>query len=800
MIFKALFKYTVVAGFLVLLVGCGGAEERKASYMSKGKAYFEEGNFDKARIEFKNVLQIDPKFSAGYFYLGQIEEKNKDLGKAMANYNKAVELDPTFIEPKVSIAKIYAIIGTEEYLNKSRDLLSEVFQTNPDHPEANLIAASMDYKTGDKDQALKKIEQLVRLHPDLQDGISLLSAIYLGRGMTGRAISVLEKGVDSNPKSVYLKMALSKQYAQEGEIAKAESLLNSIIQEYPEKFSYRVALFSLFVSSSNNDKAEAVLRQSIKDNDEDAQRYLMLAEFLAKTHSIKESENQLVQAIEKRPDLTDLQYGLAELYKKTGRTKESIEVLEKIKKESRNDKDVVKSTVAIANLYFDQKKYTKAIELIDEVRKESPNDYDALLLKGRIDLAYGNAEEAVNDLRTVYKSDPRNVDVTKYLATAHHMVGQDDLAEGILKDAIQINPVDPENHINYARYLLANKKVDEANKVVERAVAYFQNNFGLYDLKLKIAGQQSDEQELLSTVSKMKRLFPEKALPYLQQGQYYLYKKQYGQARSEFEKALEKASDKYTPLDKIVGTYMAQNKADDAISYLKNRIDRNSDGAGVSNFLLGKIYYSNKQYGTAREYLSKARQANSEWIEPYDLLAGSYLAEDNKEAAKKVYFEAIEKLPSSVPFRLKLANMYERDREIEKAKEQYKLVLNANPASLIARNNLASLIVDSDPAPAPEELSYAQELVKNFNNLDNPAFLDTLGWVYHKTGQSQKAVQTLREVVKKAPNIAVFNYHLGMALLSLEGGAEEGKKYLEQAVNSEQQFDGKDIARSAINS
>ena len=46
-----------------LLTACGGKEERKAKYLEKGKAYLAEKNYDKAEIEFKNVLQIDPKIS-----------------------------------------------------------------------------------------------------------------------------------------------------------------------------------------------------------------------------------------------------------------------------------------------------------------------------------------------------------------------------------------------------------------------------------------------------------------------------------------------------------------------------------------------------------------------------------------------------------------------------------------------------------------------------------------------------------------------------------------------------------------
>ena len=46
-----------------LLFACGGAEQRKLKYLEKGKAYIAENNYQKAKIELKNVLQIDPKYA-----------------------------------------------------------------------------------------------------------------------------------------------------------------------------------------------------------------------------------------------------------------------------------------------------------------------------------------------------------------------------------------------------------------------------------------------------------------------------------------------------------------------------------------------------------------------------------------------------------------------------------------------------------------------------------------------------------------------------------------------------------------
>ena len=44
------------------LISCGGAEERKAVYLEKAKASIEAGVFEKARIELKNVLQIEENY------------------------------------------------------------------------------------------------------------------------------------------------------------------------------------------------------------------------------------------------------------------------------------------------------------------------------------------------------------------------------------------------------------------------------------------------------------------------------------------------------------------------------------------------------------------------------------------------------------------------------------------------------------------------------------------------------------------------------------------------------------------
>jgi len=54
--------------FLVatLMAACGGPEEKKMKFFNKGKVLYEKGDYIKARLEFKNAIQINPKFAEGY--------------------------------------------------------------------------------------------------------------------------------------------------------------------------------------------------------------------------------------------------------------------------------------------------------------------------------------------------------------------------------------------------------------------------------------------------------------------------------------------------------------------------------------------------------------------------------------------------------------------------------------------------------------------------------------------------------------------------------------------------------------
>ena len=89
------------------------------------------------------------------------------------------------------------------------------------------------------------------------------------------------------------------------------------------------------------------------------------------------------------------------------------------------------------------------------------------------------------------------------------------------------------------------------------------------------------------------------------------------------------------------------------------------------------------------------------------------------------------------------------------------------------------------------------ELAEKLADSNQPALLDTLGWVHYRLGDYGEAVKVLTGVVEKAPDVPVFNYHLGMAYLK-QGDKQEARTYLSKAVDKKYTYTGVDEARKAL--
>src|SRR3989344_7998126 len=144
--------------------------------MEKGKDYMEQQNYDKARVEFKNVLQIDPKYAEAYYLLGKIEESKTNWQKAFGNYSKAAELDPDHIAAQASVGRFYLLSGD---VAKAEEIEQKILAQKRDHAEGKTLKAAILFAKKDMNGAVKLAQEVISADPTQISTIAFLADIYL---------------------------------------------------------------------------------------------------------------------------------------------------------------------------------------------------------------------------------------------------------------------------------------------------------------------------------------------------------------------------------------------------------------------------------------------------------------------------------------------------------------------------------------------------------------------------------------------------------------------------------------------
>ena len=67
------------------------------AYYSRGLAYYDKGDDDRAIDEYNEAIRLDPKYAQAYFNRGNAYYQKGDDDRAIADYSEAIRLDPKYV-------------------------------------------------------------------------------------------------------------------------------------------------------------------------------------------------------------------------------------------------------------------------------------------------------------------------------------------------------------------------------------------------------------------------------------------------------------------------------------------------------------------------------------------------------------------------------------------------------------------------------------------------------------------------------------------------------------------------------
>lgn len=798
-------KHITLIFLLVAIISfspsCTESSKSKIKYLDSAKLYIENSDYEKARVELKNALQIDPKYAEAYSLMGEVEENRNEWRLALSNYLKAVELNPTLLSTQVRIGQFYLLQATQltgsekvNRLNQINEIVNTVLEQNPTHAGALSLKASVLAQTGKIDDSVKLLNIILESNPKTVSAITLLAKLYDKQNKIDNVQITLEKGISYLPENIGLRLLLVKSYARSNKTDLTIKAMINIIDVEPDLFEHRIRLATYYTQLRKLNLAEETLSESINVNPDDARRYLVLAEFQSIYKTIDEAINTLEIAMRIFENKPSLRFALASLYLRTGKEEKAIFILSGIKDKWKILPDGIKATNELVNIYISRDDKKTAIKLIDEILTEDPTNYNALILKSKNAILSNDFTTAETSLRTAHKNHPDSIEVPLLLTEVYLRIGKKHLAEEVLNKAVKNNPNDIKTRLAITRYYLSEKQPELANAHNEYTLLKEPSYIEALALESEIFALQNDIKSTISTLDKIKQLAPNSADGWFRMGRVYKAQGNYELAIKEFETALDKAPGSISLLAELTDLEIKQGYYKKAKIRLQNILESDPKH-NVAYKFQGMIYFAEKDYKNAEHSFLQHIKYNSDDTIALTHLANIYKLKGDFPKSKIYFLKALKISPNTLELKIGLANIYELLNQYEKAIQLYEEILQVHPNNIIATNNLATILVNYKTDR--NSLARARQLVKNFTTSNQPALLDTLGWVYFRTGSYKDAQAAIEAAVKLSPETPEFHYHLGMIYLQT-GNRNKAKIHLHKAVEASH-FPGKDDAITALN-
>ncbi|ANE55429.1 tetratricopeptide repeat protein [Methylomonas sp. DH-1] len=787
-------KFLKNLGIVVLttgLVACNGAEDRKAKYMEEGKQLFQAGDYEKAQLAFKNVLQIDPKDAESRFQMAEALSKQGKIEAAFKEYSSVVAGNENHVMARVRVGQLLLL---NRMVDDAEKMAGEALAKEPNNVEALVLLAGVQSAKNNNDGAIASVERALKQSPDDVPATLMMASIQTRLDKADQAIAMLKEAIAKKADNVPLRSMLAGLYAKTKNAAEAENTLAEIVKIEPQQLQHYRSLALFQVSTQQVDKAEATLRDAVAkmpDNDT-AKTYLI--DFLLEKRSPEVAIAELLPMIEQKPDAYELKFKLANIHLAKKEFDKTEATLKEIVDRDKLGPSAITARNKLAALYALTKRGDEAKGLIKEVLENNPRDAEALTMRGQFALAENRIPDAIADFRAVLVDQPNNTGVLKMLSAAHLRNNEDELARENMEKVVSLTPADETAQLDLVGLFLKGNKPDQAKQQLETLLKANPKSLKGLEALFKLEVTQKHWDKAQAAAKQVQELNDKDATGFYMSGLAYQAENKLAESVDAFQKALERKPDAVEPLTEMVKSYLVLKQSDKALAKLQQVVKQQPDHFVAYN-LIGGAYLNEQKFAEAKTAYQKAQSIKPDWYSPYRNLALIELAQKNKAGAIDIYKKGIEKTGGAMELVDDLARLYHREGQNQEVLALYETSYKQHPDSAVAVNNLASYL--SDFAATPENLERAAKLAEPLLKTNNPNMLDTVAWIAYKQGNFDKAKEIMAKSIERDAQSPIANYHMGMIYYKMNDPVK-AREHLQKAVDKKVEFDGLAEAKEVL--
>jgi tetratricopeptide (TPR) repeat protein len=574
--------------------------------------------------------------------------------------------------------------------------------------------------------ARARCEELIASAPQEADGYLILADVLQELGEAGASISTLEAGRKAAPRQLLILQTLHQAYGRQYRDTKTSGEQMKILDQI-EEISAAIVQARPGIQAAPYIKVLAVIKKERGKQSEAAQllRQLTLLE----------------------PRDVDNYIELSRLQRELGDAKDALETVRRATIADPNDAALVREVNKVLLKSGDS---DALLNFYKPLAEEYPGRADIQMRYALVLLGYSKRREAAAVLRSSLDFQPDNKQGRLLLAGVESDLGNKDQACQDLDKFLAAAGRNRESLVQAIRLFLKFDAQEKAAACFAELSRLDPAYPGLRDLEFQITLLGKDKEKTVALLTKEIEAHPEQTNLCFLLAQTLSELKRLEEAAPILRKALEKAPAKDVP--------------------------------AIRGVLLAVL----QDTGRFPEAVEQARAILA--AEPSDwrtrlILLGLYLKTENAEKVRSEASSVLQQFPNEPEVRYETALVYWEVKDYDATEAALRKAIELKPDYAEAYNSLAYLLSELN-----RDLDQAVVLVQKALELKPGAghIVDSLGWIYYKKGDYEKAVRALEEAAGTTNNDPVVLDHLGDAYLKVDRAADalaRFKQALDRAPN-----------------
>jgi tetratricopeptide (TPR) repeat protein len=653
----------------------------------------------------KDVLQRDPKNIEGHILLSSIRFAQNQKDEALAELNRAIDLNPNRSESYLSLARFY--IATND-LVKAEEVFKKALSIDPGSALVHSEYGKYLLRVNRPSEAEAELKKAVEVAPGDRNARLTLASFYIVNKQldkaedTYKALVALEK---DKPDSQAI---LADFYSATNRTDDAVRMFQDILAKSPDYTQARYRLAEILLLRGDSNGANLQIEEALKKDQHDRQALQLRARLRAQSgqpDDLKAAIEDLKEVLRQEPNSRPGLYFMAQANYNLGAIDQAKAFAADLE---RNYPDYLPAKLMQLQINLaggDPKTaLSLASDLLDRLSKAAPDRENSPQLleeiRARTYMARGSAQiqlrnfaAARQEFEAARLAAPNETEIYNNLAALSELENKPDEAVGFYQSALKIRATDFNALGGLISLYARRNELDKAHAAIDQPLNSYQNNASLHFLKAQVYGFQHDAQGVEGELRKALELDRNYLPAYSALGALFINLKQQDRAIAEFKKILEVrpddsaaytiiglledsrnnydvAADNYRKaLEKDQNAVVAANNLawlyavhgggnlDEAMRLAQGVVQKNPNIAGFTD-TLGWIYYKKGLYGAAAEQLEKAvsldeAAARSNKMAPsanYHYHLGMALKAKGDRAGSRRELEASLRLSDKSPF------------------------------------------------------------------------------------------------------------------------------------------------------